>query len=790
MKSIKRSTSLLLAAAMALSMITVGCAAEDAVRFEDVPANAVYARAVAWCAENGLMNGVDDTHFDPDGSMTRAMLATVLYRQAGEPAVAGGPGFTDTQPGLWYSNAVAWAAEKGLLQGYGDGVFGVGDPVSREMLNVVMARQKGEDPAWTGAEELAADARRSEAAAALYETFADANVPASGVSLTEDGFTLVRGGSFQMGSPTGEPERSSDETQHSVTVNSFYMSKTEVSQKDYRAVMGTDPSETKGDELPVTNITWYDAIQYCNRLSEAAGLTPCYAVSGTTVTWDRAADGYRLPTEAEWEYAARADTATPFNFGDYVHNSDANCYNAYGYNNDASGNWVNGPDSYLRRPVAVDQYAANAYGLYNMHGNAAEWVWDWYGEYGPGTGADPTGPEGGNAKVVRGGGWNDQPRHIRSAYRGAQSADTTLCSIGMRPVRNAENGSGQVRSVYTAKAGQKTGKTLIVYFSQTGNTEGLANLIHEMSGADIFRLERATPYSSSSNGPALYGEALDELRAEAVPGLKEYPDTSRYDTILLGYCNWWSSIPAPVRSFLLHDDLSGKTIVPFCSMGGGRFGQTISAIAKLAPNSVIKEGLEVTYSSYDKSEIGAWLESSLSAGAAPTPAPAPGSKTRILVAYFSATNNTGGIARHIKAALGNEADLYEIVPETPYTSADLNYNTDCRANREQNDPAARPAISGSVEDMDQYDVVFLGYPIWWGQAPKLLYTFVESYDLTGKTIVPFCTSGSSGVGSSAENLAAATSGATWLSGSRFSGGDSRSAVENWVNGLDLPGPGA
>ena len=243
-----------------------------------------------------------------------------------------------------------------------------------------------------------------------------------------------------------------------------------------------------------------------------------------------------------------------------------------------------------------------------MHGNAAEWVWDWYAEYDTAAAANPTGPESGNAKIVRGGGWNDHPKHIRSAYRGAHPADVSLYSIGVRPVRNAESSTGQIRSSYSARADETTGKTLIVYFSQTGNTEGLANLIHEISGADIFRLERATPYASSSNGPVLYGEALNELRAEAVPELKAYPDIDQYDTILLGYCNWWSSIPASVRSFLLHDDFSGKTIVPFCSMGGGQFGQTISAIAKLAPNSVIKEGLMVSYSSYDRAEINAWLE--------------------------------------------------------------------------------------------------------------------------------------------------------------------------------------
>nr|WP_325185085.1 flavodoxin [uncultured Oscillibacter sp.] len=157
---------------------------------------------------------------------------------------------------------------------------------------------------------------------------------------------------------------------------------------------------------------------------------------------------------------------------------------------------------------------------------------------------------------------------------------------------------------------------------------------------------------------------------------------------------------------------------------------------------------------------------------------------RVLVAYFSATNNTEAIANHLDAIL--DADLYEIVPEQPYTSADLNYNhADCRANQEQNDPNARPAVSGSVDNMEQYDVIFLGYPIWWGQAPKIIYTFLESYDLSGKTIVPFCTSGSSGIGSSAANLHTLAGSATWLYGQRFSGGASRSAVETWVNGLGL-----
>ena len=156
---------------------------------------------------------------------------------------------------------------------------------------------------------------------------------------------------------------------------------------------------------------------------------------------------------------------------------------------------------------------------------------------------------------------------------------------------------------------------------------------------------------------------------------------------------------------------------------------------------------------------------------------------KVLIAYFSATNNTEGIANHLDAILN--AELYEITPEQPYTSADLNYDTDCRANREQNDAGARPAISGGVDNMEQYDVIFLGYPIWWGQAPKIISTFLESYDLSGKTIVPFCTSGSSGIGSSASNLHNLASNATWLDGQRFRGEASRSTVESWVNGLGL-----
>jgi len=158
---------------------------------------------------------------------------------------------------------------------------------------------------------------------------------------------------------------------------------------------------------------------------------------------------------------------------------------------------------------------------------------------------------------------------------------------------------------------------------------------------------------------------------------------------------------------------------------------------------------------------------------------------KALIAYFSCTGNTEKIAGYVADAL--DADLYRITPETPYTAEDLNYgDSTSRTTREQNDPTARPVISGTVDHMADYDVIFLGYPIWWGQAPKIMYTFVESYDLSGKTIVPFCTSGSSGIGTSATNLSASAESATWLEGRRFSASTSKADIQSWIDGLLIP----
>ncbi len=158
--------------------------------------------------------------------------------------------------------------------------------------------------------------------------------------------------------------------------------------------------------------------------------------------------------------------------------------------------------------------------------------------------------------------------------------------------------------------------------------------------------------------------------------------------------------------------------------------------------------------------------------------------TKTLVVYFSCTGTTKLLAEYAAGILG--ADLYEIVPEDPYTEADLAYYTNGRADQEQNNPNARPAISGGVENMDEYDIIILSYPIWHGQAPRIISTFLESYDFSGKTIVPFCTSHSSGVGSSADNLHVLCSDSTlWMEGRRFEAETSKEVMEEWLNHIDI-----
>ena len=253
----------------------------------------------------------------------------------------------------------------------------------------------------------------------------------------------ITAGTFTMGSPTSEAERDTDETQHSVTLTGFSIGKYQVTQEQYQAVMGAGEDRTtttygRGDNYPIYFVSWYDALAFCNRLSIAEGLTPVYSISGKTdpsewgnvptsndSTWDavvmdKSKNGYRLPTEAEWEYACRAGTTTAYNTGDTL--------------SDNTGWYITNSGIKTHQ---VGLKTANAWGLYDMHGNVYEWCWDWYDSsyYSSSPANNPTGAATGSKRVIRGGSCGREGDRMRSAFRGTSYPSDRFQSLGFRLVR-------------------------------------------------------------------------------------------------------------------------------------------------------------------------------------------------------------------------------------------------------------------------------------------------------------------------------------------------------------------
>ena len=212
---------------------------------------------------------------------------------------------------------------------------------------------------------------------------------------------LIPAGKFKMGSLESEKDRRDNENQHEVTLTkSFYMGKYEVTQEQWEAVMGNNRNRTKGAKLPVTGVSWEDCQEFIKKLNE------------------NTKGGYRLPTEAEWEYACRAGTTTNYSFRDKITPKDANS-----------------TDSNIRKPVAVGSYKANAFGLYDMHGNVCEWCEDYYEADSEGSVTDPKGPETGVNRVLRGGSFLHFVWAARSSFRDGSPPISRRSDVGFRLAR-------------------------------------------------------------------------------------------------------------------------------------------------------------------------------------------------------------------------------------------------------------------------------------------------------------------------------------------------------------------
>ncbi len=245
-------------------------------------------------------------------------------------------------------------------------------------------------------------------------------------------FALIPAGSFMMGSDEREPERQSDEILHEVSFSyAFYMQHAEVSQRQFEAVMGNNPSSDEGERnQPVENLTWLEAVEFCNRLSEAEKLQPAYEIEadGSVRFLGLARNGYRLPSEAEWEYACRAGTAGPFWTGANIEGREANY--------DGKQPMPGFKETKKRGlPRNVTDHKPNPWGLYNVHGNVYEWCNDWYGAYPGGPAQDPVGADAGSQRVMRGGSYTSRAGLCRSASRSRRRPGDRQGFIGFRMVR-------------------------------------------------------------------------------------------------------------------------------------------------------------------------------------------------------------------------------------------------------------------------------------------------------------------------------------------------------------------
>ena len=251
---------------------------------------------------------------------------------------------------------------------------------------------------------------------------------------------LLPAGTFRMGAAPVEGNQFSKlaNPPHDVTITRpFYLGLTEVPQWLYNSVMSRNDSICRGPMIPVHNVRWYQAVRFANILSRRQGLEPCYTIKGTDVRWPKgpACVGYRLPSEAEWEYAARADTQTIYAGSDITEEVA----------------WYNETEEGACAHV-VAKKRPNAWGLFDMSGNVWEWVWDWFGQY-PGAGAlkDPVGPAAGKQRIRRGGSWHYPETFLRVTYRCTEFPTRGTTVLGFRLARTAHGQTGKLISVSTQK---------------------------------------------------------------------------------------------------------------------------------------------------------------------------------------------------------------------------------------------------------------------------------------------------------------------------------------------------
>ena len=347
------------------------------------------------------------------------------------------------------------------------------------------------------------------------------------------------------------------------------------------------------------------------------------------------------------------------------------------------------------------------------------------------------------------------------------------------------------------------GKTLVVYYSATGSTERVANYIKNAANADIFELVPTEQYTSADlnwtdSSSRVNAEHEDESKRDIKLESVTVPNFDEYDTVFIGYPIWWGIAAWPVDNFVKDNDFTGKTVIPFCTSASSGLGESGKLLSEMAGTGDWQEGRRFR-SGASESDVTEWVNS-LNLAVSDSK-----KEQNSLVVYFSQpeTDKADNMTREEDNStvvidgkvLGNtqymaqviadntKSDIFRIEPEKPYPT---DHSTLVDLASEEKSNKARPAIKNKIEDLDKYDTVYVGYPNWWGDMPMILYTFFESYDFSGKTIITFNTHGGSGFSDTVNTIRSLEPDADVIEGlsvSRNHIQDAESEITEWIKNL-------
>ena len=567
MKKIKQILSGFLSAVMIFSMSSVSFAAVGDNVFADVNGTAWYAEAVQYVNDNGIMSGTGNNEFSPQENTSRAALAAVLYRAEGSPAVDVQNEFVDVDSDAWYTDAVSWASTECIISGYGNGLFGINDPVTREQIAAILWRYAG-SPDTVSSENFADESSISSYAVKAVDWVRNNNIMSGKENnmFDPDGYaTRAEIAMVLFHFMTLKEDNTQQDTEEDSNVLVVYFSATGSTQAVAQTIADTLEADIfeiePSDPYTSEDLNWTDAESRVNAEHEDTSLRDVALVSDTVENWD-SYDTVFIGYPIWWGIAAWpvSSFVAANNFaGKTVIPFCTSSSSGLGESGDllaelaGSGNWQQGQR--FRSSADAEE--------------VVEWV---------------------NSLDLNSSG-NEADEN--------QEACSLVVYFSMPETDDAEN-----------MTEEEDNSVVVMDGEVLGNTQYMANVIAEHTDSDIFRIEPETPYPTDHE--TLVDIALEEQEENARPAIDgNIGNLDDYDVIYVGYPIWWSDMPMILYTFFDEYDLSGKTIVPFGTHGGSGFAGTIDAIAELEPNAnVIEDGLTISRDDIEdaESDIIVWVE--------------------------------------------------------------------------------------------------------------------------------------------------------------------------------------